>query len=221
MSRLHQTLVAHRFYPLVAASALAALLLLGRVALSGNRVTLVFLGWNLVLAWVPWVCSTWAATTQRRWVMWAAGAVWLVFLPNAPYVVTDFLHLRPRSPIPLWYDTALIASFAWAGCLLALVSLRTMHGLVARRWGGRVGWVFVAAAAGLAGVGIYIGRFLRWNSWDLAVRPGAVVGDLLEHAVSPGMHWRAVGVAAAYAGLFLATYLVFAGSPRPGSAARS
>jgi uncharacterized membrane protein len=92
------------------------------------------------------------------------------------------------------------------------VSLRTMHALVAARYGARIGWLFAVAAAGLSGAGIYVGRFLRWNSWDLAFHPTEVVADLARHATAPGLHLRPVGVTVAYAGLFLATYLVFGGT---------
>ena len=208
MAKLHGILVAHRFYALVASSALAAALLAGRIFLSGS-LTLAFLSWNLALAWIPWLCSTAAATAHRRgWVI-LSSVVWLAFLPNAPYLVTDFLHLRARAPIPLWYDIALLSSFAWAGCLLALVSLRAMHVLVARRFGAPSGWAFVAAVAGLTGVGIYIGRFLRWNSWDLAVRPAEVLGDLIPRTVSLTAHLRCIGVTVTFAAVFLVTYLVF------------
>src|SRR5687767_3072197 len=193
MAKLHGILAAHRFYALLASSALAAVLLAGRFSLSGKP-TLAFLAWNLTLAWIPWLCSTaaWAARSRAGTVV--AGTIWLAFLPNAPYLVTDFLHLRPRAPIPLWYDIALLAAFAWAGCLLAVVSLRAMHVLVTRRFGAAAGWAFVGGAAGLTGLGIYIGRFLRWNSWDLAVRPGAVLEDLLVRTFSPDAAPRIIGV---------------------------
>ena len=217
MSKLHGILVTHRFYPLVASSALAAVLLAGRVFLSG-RITLVFLAWNLTLAWIPWVCSTIASTARRPSSVLIAGAVWIAFLPNAPYLVTDFLHLSLRAPIPLWYDIALLACFAWSGCLLAIVSLRAMHELVAKRFGALVGWGFVAASAGLSGLGIYIGRFLRWNSWDLAMRPAAMLEDLRTMLASPGMYPRTFGVTATFAAMFFATYLVFEAGRSPRSA---
>jgi uncharacterized membrane protein len=215
MTKLHGILAAHRFYALLASSALATLLLAGRIGLSG-RLTLAFLAWNLALAWIPWLCSTaaWAARSRAGTVV--AGVVWLAFLPNAPYLVTDFLHLHPRAPIPLWYDIALLASFAWAGCLLAVVSLRAMHVLVTRRFGAPAGWAFVAGATGLTGLGIYIGRFLRWNSWDLATRPGEVLEDLIARGASPDAHLRVVGVTGTFAAMFLVTYLVFEGG-RPDS----
>jgi uncharacterized membrane protein len=221
MTKLHGILAAHRFYPLVASSALAAALLALRISLSG-RLTLAFLAWNLALAWIPWLCSTAASAAKSRAGTVAAGVVWIAFLPNAPYLVTDFLHLKPRAPIPLWLDIALLASFAWAGCLLAVVSLRAMHVLVTRRFGAPAGWAFVAGATGLTGLGIYIGRFLRWNSWDLAVRPGAVLEDLLVRGTSPAAQLRVIGVTGAFAAMFLVTYLVFEGGrPADGSLSRA
>jgi uncharacterized membrane protein len=216
MTKLHGILAAHRFYPLLASSALAAVLLALRIGLSG-RLTLAFLAWNLTLAWIPWLCSTAAWASKSRAGTAVAGAVWLAFLPNAPYLVTDFLHLQPRAPIPLWYDIALLASFAWAGCLLAIVSLRAMHVLVTRRFGATAGWLFVAGATGLTGLGIYIGRFLRWNSWDLALRPGAVLEDLLSRGISPAAQLRVIGVTGTFAAMFLVTYLVFEGGRREAS----
>jgi uncharacterized membrane protein len=213
MIKLHGILTEHRFYPLLASSTLAAVLLALRISLSG-RLTLAFLAWNLALAWIPWLCSTVACTARSRAGTVVAGVVWLAFLPNAPYLVTDFLHLHQRAAIPLWYDIALLASFAWAGCLLAVVSLRAMHVLVTRRFGGPAGWAFVAGATGLTGLGIYIGRFLRWNSWDLAVRPGAVLEDLIARGVSPAAQLRVIGVTGTFAAMFLVTYLVFEGGQR-------
>lgn len=213
MTQLHGILAAHRFYPLLASSSLAASLLALRISLSG-RLTLAFLAWNLALAWIPWICSTVAWTAKSRAGTVIAGVVWIAFLPNAPYLVTDFLHLHPRAPIPLWFDIALLASFAWSGCLLAVVSLRAMHVLVTRRFGAPAGWAFVAGATGLTGLGIYIGRFLRWNSWDLAVRPAEVLDDIITMSASPGAHLRVIGVTGSFAAMFLVTYLVFEGGHR-------
>lgn len=206
MGKLHGVLVQHRFFPLLASSALAMTLLAGRVALSG-RLTLAFLAWNLTLAWIPWICSAAAQAAERRATTLVASAAWIVFLPNAPYLVTDFLHLSARPPIPLWYDIALLSSFAWTGCLLAVISLRAMHTLVEKRLGTPAGWAFVAACAGLTGFGIYIGRFLRWNSWDLALRPAAVLEDLCFKLASPAWRPQTAGVTLTFAAIFFVMYL--------------
>ena len=130
----HRFLAQHSFYPLVLSSALACGILAARAYLSHSP-TYIFLVWILFLAWVPYYWSLWAASDPapppgplvaadraRR----AVAAV----LPNAPYIVTDFVHLRARAPIPLWFDIGLIAIFAWSGCFLAVASLRIMQALV-------------------------------------------------------------------------------------------
>ena len=130
-----------------------------------------YLIWNLLLAWVPFVLALLFYDGQRRGTrapaLAALGALWLVFFPNAPYIVTDFVHLT-RDPLsPLWFDGLTIASFAAIGLLLGLGSLYLVQSAVRRE----LGWVVVGAALVLGSVGIYLGRFLRLNSWDFFTNP--------------------------------------------------
>ena len=103
-----------------------------------------FLLWNLFLAWIPLLLALAVYDGYRRdapLAVLAPGAVlWLLFLPNAPYLVTDFVHLAPYGP-PLWFDGVLLSTFAWTGLLLGFVSLYLMHALVRHRFGARAGWV--------------------------------------------------------------------------------
>ena len=103
---------------------------------------------------------------------------WLCFLPNAPYLVTDLVHLPSVRDGRFWVDLVLTLLFALTGLLLGFVSLQLMHRLVAHRWGVLVGWLFSATAAGLAGIGVCLGRFLRWNSWDVVRHPIALLTDV-------------------------------------------
>ncbi len=151
-----------------------------------------FLIGNLALAWVPFVFAAVAYTlaSARRAVLYAlivvAAMVWLVFFPNAPYILTDFLHLGSMGDIvPGWYDVLMLFWFAWTGLLLGVVSLYLMHDIVARAFGGAAGWAFVFAAAFLGSFGIYLGRFLRWNSWDLLRRPMPLAGELYGKVTDP------------------------------------
>ena len=106
----------------------AVLLIIFRVFYSGS-ITFVFLIWNLFLAWVPVIF----ALLARRWrriplLALAAGFVWLLFLPNAPYLVTDLIHLRPRAAAPFWYDLITLFTFALLGTSsLKSVSLKNSH----------------------------------------------------------------------------------------------
>jgi len=211
LQSLHRFLAGHFFYPALLSSALASVVLIGRVYLSGKG-TYAFLVWNLTLAWVPYLCALWAVGVHRRFPWWALPvpfAVWLIFFPNAPYIVTDFLHLQARRPIPIWYDTILVMSFAWSGCFLAVTSLYIMQTLVRSYLGRSVSWLFVAVTLGLTGLGVYLGRFLDWNSWDLLLRPRRVLGDVLVRFLNPLDHLGAVGVTVLFAAFLFVCYVTF------------
>jgi uncharacterized membrane protein len=216
----HRIAASHTLTPLLLSSLLAATLLAGRFYLS-RSITFGFLAWNLVLAWVPYLASLWASHNHHRypgrwWRLLLPGALWLAFFPNAPYIMTDFWHLRERLPIPMWYDLGMLAAFAWTGLFLAVHSLRTMHGLVSDTLGRALGWLFVLAVAGLGGLGIYLGRFLRWNSWDLVLNPRSVLADVALRLANPLQHPRTFGVTLLFAALLLVSYLTLtAREPAP------
>lgn len=205
-STVPETLVRYRLPGLVAFSAFATAALAVRLLRTGS-VHFAFLEWNLVLAWIPYAISLGLATVSARrdvgWpVLLAAGTAWLAFFPNATYLVTDLVHLRPSGRVPHWYDVGLLSSFAFTGALLAAHSLSAMHDLVAARRGRLWGWAFAGACLALSGVGLFLGRFLRWNSWDLFVRPGQRLPELVPIVTAPAAHvgaWGFVGMFTAFA----------------------
>jgi uncharacterized membrane protein len=205
-ARLPRTLVV-----LALASGFCGALALTRVFYTG-RSAYIWLGWNLVLAWVPLLLAL--AISRRHapggrpsWPPSAAlGVAWLAFFPNAPYLVTDLIHLRSRAFMPLWYDAMMVFAFALTGVYLAFLSLWLVHRLVERRFGPGAGWTFVAAVAGLSGFGVYLGRYPRWNSWDVVARPGELLADLAAQVRDPEP--RAFGVTLMMAALFGIAYLM-------------
>lgn len=211
----HRFLYRHAFYPLALSTFLALAIYAGRVYLSHNWLVYRNLIWNLFLAWLPYFFSLCAALVYRlspryAWlVIPIPGVLWLVFFPNAPYIVTDFLHLEQRPYVPLWYDILLISSFAWTGIFLAVASLRMMQLLVRNYLGNIVGWFFVACALGLSGLGIYLGRFQRWNSWDLLFHPEKILTDVTVRLINPFDNLRFVGFTALFTIFLLICYLVF------------
>jgi uncharacterized membrane protein len=181
-----------------------------RTILSGSS-DYAFLIWNIFLAWIPLgIAYTASALAQkRRFLLFTipAGAVlWLIFFPNAPYILTDLLHLgRMVRDVPLWFDVLLLIWFSWTGLLLGLVSLFFMHSLVTRELGRFMGWAFVLMVGLLTGLGIYIGRFLRWNSWDLFFQPLERFTEFMYYATHPSM--RAIMFISTFSLFFLFVYI--------------
>lgn len=211
LHRAHWFLKRQAFYPLLLSTALAASLFSGRVLRSRSLVFL-FLVWNLLLAWIPYLSAAWADALHRRrprqwWLLIPPGLLWLAFFPNAPYLVTDLLHLRERTPIPIWYDIGMLAVFAWAGLFLGVFSLRIMQRLVRDYLGALLSWCFVFLVLALGGLGIYLGRFLRWNSWDLVFSPRGVLNDLTVRILDPLNNLQTFGVTFLFAAILLVCYL--------------
>jgi uncharacterized membrane protein len=191
-----------------------------RVLYTGDRVYL-FLIWNLFLAWIPLVVSLLIERVQNRGgrpaLLVLLAAIWLLFFPNAPYIITDFIHLAPRGTAPLWFDVLLIASFAWTGLLLGFTSLNRVQRLITAAAGALVGWLSAAGALVLASFGIYIGRFEVRNSWDLIARPGPLVRDTWHQLTSPAAYPRTLGVTLSYAIFLILAYATICeiGGPAP------
>lgn len=212
-ARLTRFLARHSMVPALLSSLLAAALLAARMGRS-HSVTFGFLYWNLFLAWVPYLSSLWADHLHRRhpgrwWLLLAPGALWLAFFPNAPYLVTDFWHLQPREA-PFWFDIGMLSMFALSGLFLAVFSLRAMQGLVRQYAGAFLSWLFALSVLGLGGLGVYLGRFLRWNSWDLLLNPHAVLADVATRLADPLSHPQTYGVTLLFAALLLVSYLALA-----------
>jgi uncharacterized membrane protein len=170
--------------------------------------------WNLFLAWIPYLFSLWVAVlygrrSRRWWVLIFPGFLWLVFFPNAPYIITDFLYLSNLPGVPIWYDILLLATFAWTGCFLAIASLRTMQIIVKDHFGWLFSWFFVTATLTLGGLGIYLGRFSRWNSWDLFLSPKEILYDVVTRVMNPLSNLNFFGFTILFTGFLLICYLMF------------
>jgi uncharacterized membrane protein len=191
------------------ASAACLALLIARVAVTRSWEH-GYLVWNLFLAWVPLGCAVATARLRGRPMsQLVTAALWLLFLPNAPYLVTDLVHLRLRGAAPLWFDIVLLQAFVLTGLLLGLWSLEMMRGVAAAVWPRR--WVLLALllVVVLCGFGIYLGRVERWNSWDLFTQPVMLLGRLAEIGLHPFAHRRAIGFSAVHAGLVGAAYAIW------------
>lgn len=169
--------------------------------------------WNLCLAWVPLGLALLLYDRHVRRAGLATlaglGVLWLLFFPNAPYIVTDFKHLAGSTGERFVYDGVLTATAATTGLLLGFVSLYLLQAIVRRGAGVRWAWAFVFAALGLGSFGVYLGRVLRWNSWDVFVRPGSMASDVAQAVVDPLAHPRPIGITLLFTSFLAAGYLLF------------
>jgi uncharacterized membrane protein len=197
------------------ASAACVALVAARIVWTHN-VRYTFLVWNLGLAWLPLIFALLAGEVDRSggrrdWRFAGLAAAWLLFFPNAPYIFTDLIHLTHSFSRHFWVDLSLVLLCALTGLVLGFVSLYLMQAVVTRRFGRVAGWIFSLAVAGLAGFGTYLGRFLRFNSWDVVARPVALSKSIGAWVVNPASHSSGLAFAVLFAiFLFVAYVLLYA-----------
>lgn len=180
-----------------------------------HTLTYAFLVWNLFLAAIPYGISTllveFESLRKRQFVFWSLMALWLLFLPNAPYIFTDLFHLKPKNNVPLWFDLLLLLSFAWNGIMLCYLSLFDVQELVVARIGKRLTWFSVVVILFLCAFGVYVGRFMRWNSWDLFVNPFQLFADIADCILHPFANLQAWGLTLGYGTFLILGYLTLRG----------
>jgi uncharacterized membrane protein len=156
----------------------------------------LFLNWNLFLAFIPWMISTILIykNTNRKSSLILLITSWLLFFPNSPYILTDLFHLRLHTSAPMWFDLIVILSFAWTGLIYGFISLLDIETLLKRYINGKIITIISVIFLFLASFGIYLGRFLRWNSWDIISNPFGLFNDVFERIINPFDHPRTWGL---------------------------
>ncbi len=175
--------------------------------------TFLFLAWNLLLAWIPYLLTRLLPILSRSQIPnILTGLVlllWLLFFPNAPYIVTDLLHLKPRALVPLWFDLLLLMSFAWTGLLLGIFSLLQLQKWVQQQTGKNHDAILAITLLPLCAIGVYVGRFLRWNSWEVFTQPQTLLSELHYLISSPGEWNMALGIIGCFSLFLFLVYLPF------------
>ena len=186
-----------------------------RGLLTGNWWFFVMLTWNLTLAFFPLgvvlvlrdVRSAPGGPVwfQSRALLGAGLLLWLAFLPNAPYIITDLFHIQHIQPNLLWFDTMTLFVFAQTGVLAGLYSVLIAHRLVRPLIGAWGSWLLIVGSQVLSGFGIYLGRYGRWNSWDVLAQPLALVNGLAKAALDP----TGLKITLAYGFVLAVLYIAF------------
>jgi uncharacterized membrane protein len=134
---------------------------------------------------------------------------WLLFFPNAPYIITDIIHLHPDKSFGYWYNLLIVVSCAWNALIMGLLSLNDVQNVVAEKFGKSIAWLVTISSVFLCSFGIYIGRILRWNSWDLFFDTRDLMYDITERVTNPSAHGRTFGITLFYGMFLLIIYLFF------------
>jgi uncharacterized membrane protein len=158
----------------------------------------MFLNKNILLAFIPWAITTFLIIRpelqSRKTLVVVLMISWMLFFPNAPYILTDLFHLQFKSRAPIWYDLLLILSFAWTGLLYGIMSLMDIEKLLITKAGKRWTPIIISVILFLGSFGIYLGRYLRWNSWDIVQNPMPLVMDVIDRFIDPFSHPRTWGM---------------------------
>ena len=166
-----------------------------RYYISDTKVFL-FLNWNLFLAWIPLLLSSFilAFNIKSKISLIFIIIIWILFFPNSPYILTDLFHLKARSYVPIWYDLIVILSYAWTGLICGFISLNDIEKRLSE-YGKRnsitgviIFFLFVSS------FGVYLGRFLRWNSWDVLNNPFGLFSDIVVRFIYPLEYTKTWGV---------------------------
>jgi uncharacterized membrane protein len=190
-----------------------SLLLLGLRILESETTRYWFLVWNLALGWLPLLFAWWLVHRVRRarWLSWQnalLSVLWLGFLPNSFYLVSDLIHLRVTGEVSLLYDVVLFCSFIFNAYLAGFMSLYLIHRELLRRIQRQNAHTLVAIVLLACSFAIYLGRNLRWNTWDVLINPAGLLFDVSDRVVNPGLHPQAFVTTATFFVLLGSMYVV-------------
>ncbi|HVV66456.1 MAG TPA: DUF1361 domain-containing protein [Candidatus Saccharimonadales bacterium] len=177
-----------------------------------------YLLWNLFLAWLPLLFAVRLVSVLQRklWSSWEAmvtSLLWIVFLPNSFYMISDFIHLQDVRRVDVVFDTVMLTSFIYTGVTLGFSSLYLIHIQLRRRFARTTAAFLIALTLFVSSVAVYVGRDLRWNSWDVLTNPGGLLFDISDRVVHPAQYPQMLITVISFFVLLLSMYgLLWRGS---------
>lgn len=171
-----------------------------------------FLFWNLILAAAPLILAWWLVLRINRygWAKWQQAALtllWVLFLPNSFYIITDLVHLRQNYEADLLFDISMITAFIVSGLIMGITSVFLIHREIIKRTTAKAAYAWVGLIILAASFAICLGRYTRWNTWDIVLRPAGLLFDVSDRLINPGGHlqtYQTTGV------MFLVLFCIYA-----------
>lgn len=190
------------------------LLIAVRIFYTGSLLYL-FLVWNIFLAWVPFVISSLfkKLNSTGKWKQALVFCCWLAFFPNALYIVTDLIHIDLETVVPKWFDALLLFSSAVLGLILAFISLYRVELFFNKMINRKLQAPLIIFILFLGSFGVYLGRFLRWNSWDIVSNPLQLMFSIGHRIISPLDHLQTWGITMLFTVFFYLLYLTLKKMP--------
>ncbi len=201
-------------FALLGSSLLSILLLVLRMVAAGNY-RFNFMIWNLFLAWLPLLFAIWLWDNmlEKHWLSWQnvlLTLLWVSFLPNSFYMMSDLIHLQNSSETTLLYDAAMLMSFILNGLLLGYMSVHMVHSQFRKRFRPVTAHTLIGLVFLSSSFAIYLGRYLRWNTWDIVFHPAALIFDITDSFINPLFHLQAFLVTGVFflliGGFYIAGY---------------
>lgn len=194
-------------------SSLVSVLLYVLGAVSNHSTVFGYMIWNLFLAWLPVVFAVWLGRSlyHRLWSNWLPlllTVLWLGFLPNSFYMISDFIHVQEVRRVDLLYDIVMFASFILNGVILGFLSVYLVHGQLLRRVRRPMATTLIGLVLLLCSFAVYLGRDLRWNTWDILINPTGVLLGVSDPIVNPHAHPQAFTTTITFFVLLASLYVV-------------
>ena len=212
-TRKNQSVSIHRFIAsLVLLSAVAVILLIIRIVAS-DSFRYGFMFWNLFLAFIPLLLAWGLVYRIKRfgWLKWqqiGLFILWLVFLPNSFYMVTDLVHLRPNFEADLLFDITVLMSFIVAGLAFGIMSVVLIHREISKRLAEKQAYGLIGLIILASSFAVCLGRYTRWNTWDIILQPAGLLFDVSDRFINPVTHLQTYQTTATLFLLLFGTYIV-------------
>lgn len=190
-----------------------AILNILRIVLFGTH-SFLYIFWNIFLASVPFIMSSFMLIRINKSNFYNPISIfcfiiWFLFLPNAPYVITDFIHLGEVRNVPVMYDIILLFTSSIVSMLFGLYSMEQMEKILAHKFSEKLIKVIMLLIIFFTSFGIYLGRTLRFNSWDLFVNYHSLFQAIREIFMNSSKHINAYFYTVIFFFLIYTSYIAF------------